>query len=258
MHLEKLRKFFFVWTVGLLGRLFFLLLVAFGGIKVTGYDRKKLDHKGRGLVIIGNHPDLWTPFLLPFLFASPRWLLFPEEVPRPLVDKNNYHVKKWFRFFLFHLFAIPIERGNRRKELETMKNVLRPALKAGKTLILFPEGTRTFLGIERNGGKYTSHGEIARFPQGLSKLFEDMDCLLLFVWTKGGEKVMPNERDFSRTISKFLRFWHQPHIRVGESLELPAVSGKEVISWLEDTLLALSEHEETKQNFWQRLKSLFK
>lgn len=241
MHLEKIKKFFFVWTVGFLGRLFFLFLVALGGIKVKGYNKKKLDHKGRGLVVICNHPDLWTPFLLPFLFASPRWLLFPEEVPCPLVDKKNYYEKKWFRFFLFHLFSIPIERGNPRKELETMNKVLRPALKAGKTLILFPEGTRTFLGIKRRGKKYTKYGEIARFPQGLSKLFEGMDFLILFTWTKGGEKVMPNEVSFSRTISKLLRFWHRPHIKVGEPSEIPPISGKEIIDWLEDTLLTLSE-----------------
>jgi 1-acyl-sn-glycerol-3-phosphate acyltransferase len=240
MYLEKIIKIVLIWTMGLLGKALFLFLILTKRARVTGYRDEKLNHQGRGLIIICNHPSLYEPFLLPFLFASPRCLFSLKAVPYSLVDKKNYYDKWWFRLFRF--FSVPIERENPRKEAETIEKTLRPMLEEGKILILFPEATRTFRGINYRGGKYSRSGQaLARFPQGLSKLFYDMDCLVLLVWTRGGDRIIPNEVDFSRTISRIPRIWRQIKIKVGDLLEIRNIPEKEIIDWLEDTLLSLAE-----------------
>lgn len=244
MRLEKIKRvfslvatFFGVLIVGLLGKFLLWLAKRVGWLEVIGYKKEKLDRRGKGLLIVCNHPDLWTPFLLPFIFASLKVFLSPKHIPISLADKKNY--KRWWTLPVRFGFVF-IERGNWQEALKTIEQDLKPVLGARRILIAYPEGARTEKGIERRGAKYSLYGEkIALFPQGLAKLFEDMDFFVLPVWTRGGERVIPNEISFSKTIRKFAKFWRKTQIVIGEVSEIPKEE-KNIIGWLEDTLLGAS------------------
>jgi len=151
-----------------------------------------------------------------------------------LADKKNY--KRWwslpFRFgFVF------IERGNWEEALKTIEQELKPILRRGGILIVYPEGGRTDKVIERRGAKYSLYGEkIALFPQGLAKLFEDVYFLVLSVWVRGGEKVIPNRVSFLETLYKPAKFWNKTGVFVEDPSEAPK-GEKNIIGWMEDLLL---------------------
>jgi len=71
---DRIRLFVVAWSIGVLGGLLLWLLRITARVKVEGYNRRKLDPKDKGLILIHNHPSLWEPALLPFLFFP--WYLF--------------------------------------------------------------------------------------------------------------------------------------------------------------------------------------
>jgi len=241
MFVEKIKRtfllatvFFRVWILWFLGKFLLLSARLFGWLEITGYKKEKLDRQNKGLLIICNHPDLWTPFLLPFIFASPKCLFSLKHVPISLADKKNY--KRWQSLPFWFAFVF-IERGNWKEALKVIEQHLKSILIRCGILIAYPEGGRTDKVIERRGAKYSLYGEkIALFPQGLAKLFEDTDFLVLPVWVKGGEKVIPNSFSFLETIHRPARFWKKTEIFIGEPLVAPK-GEKNIIGWMEDLLL---------------------
>lgn len=214
MGKNKWRLFLTVWTVGVLGGVLFWLLKLTKRVEVFGYKKEKLDPKNKGLVIISNHPSLWEPALLPFLFFP--WYLFSLRlVPFSLPDKENYYNKGWFS--PFRGVCVPITRGNRREELKTL-TMLKEALKKGRILILFPEGGRTFLGKKF---RFSRFGEkIREFPLGIERLF-DNNCVILPIWTDGGRLMIPNNKFFPKGLYFLLpRIWEKTKILIGQPFEL--------------------------------------
>lgn len=84
-----------------------------------------------GFLIVCNHRSNWDPIVLGMsVRGRPVWYLAKEELfRRPLA-----------RFFLTRLHAIPLARG--AGDIGAVKTALR-ALREGKILGMFPEGTRT-------------------------------------------------------------------------------------------------------------------
>ncbi len=243
---EKIKFFVAAWSIGLLGGLLFWLLRITNRVKVQGCERRKLDPKSKGLILIHNHPSLWEPALLPFLFFP--WYLFSSRfAPFSVPDKNNYYDKWWFSFL--RIVCIPMERGNLKGEVRALRQ-MQEKLVEGKIIILAPEGGRTFKGEEFKvirEGKIDvvkslpeidsgDNKAIRRFKPGIGWLASKNNVEILPVWTEAGERVIPNEFSFKLP---FPRFWRQTRIKIGEPIDLGELSKKEIIELLEDSILKL-------------------
>lgn len=246
--IKKLKLFLVIWTAGLFFGIVFWLLKLTKRVEVFGYENleryfKEFAPKNKPLIVMSNHPSLWEPGLFPFLFF-PRYLTSLKFVPFSLPDKKNFFDKKWFA--PLRSVCVPIERGNIREELRTIK-ILREILKEGKILILFPEGGRTGLGKEF---KYSiCQDRIRRFPKGIERLFVSKGVVALPIWTEGGEKVITNKKTFPRgPYFLYPRIWEKTKICIGEPFQLSEnLSKGEIREFLEDKLLEVSE------NFWNEL-----
>jgi 1-acyl-sn-glycerol-3-phosphate acyltransferase len=243
---EKIKLFVVAWSIGLLGGLLFWLLRIITRVKVQGYHRRKLTPKDKGLILIHNHPSLWEPALLPFLF-SPWYLFSLRFAPFSIPDKKNYHDKWWFS--LLRAVCIPMERGSPKGEARALKR-MKEKLSQGKVLILAPEGGRTFKGEEfkviRGGEIEVVKGlpevdlryskALRRFKPGIGWLVFNTKAEILPVWTEGGERVIPNRLSFKLP---FPRFWRQTLIKIGQPLDLAELSKGEITDFLEDLILKM-------------------
>lgn len=245
---EKIKLLIVAWSVGLLGGLLLWLLRITTRVKIQGYHCRKLNSKNKGLILIHNHPSLWEPALLPFLFF-PVYLFSSRFAPLSTPDKTNYYDKWWFS--LFRSVCIPIERGNLKGEARALSE-MKKKLSQGGVLILAPEGGRTFKGDEY---KVIRDGQIEvvkdlseidlkdskvvrRFKSGIGWLVFNTKATVLPVWTEGGEKVIPNEHAFKLPSP---RLWRHSQIKIGEPLNLEELSKKEITEFLEDTILKLGK-----------------
>ena len=205
--LDNLIKLVALWTVGVLGGVLFSLLKIFGRIKVIGFDTKKIYPNKKGLIVAYNHPSLWEPGLIPFLFF-PFFLFSLRFTPYSTPDKRNFFDKWWF--YCIRCFCIPIDRqGGRTKGL---RNLIR-SVNEGRIVILAPEGGRTEKGedfkILRDGKiiirkkselslEENNFPKIRRFQNGFSGLLKLTEAPVLLVWTEGGDKVIPNKFHFPK------------------------------------------------------------
>jgi len=231
---EKIKFFGLVWLLGSLGELLFLLLRITRRIIIKGYQKRKFSQR-KGLIIISNHPSLIEPGILPLLFF-PQALFFLKSIPLSTPDNKNFYKKRWFSFL--RPFCIPVERGSRRKELRTLKK-LREIINQGRTLILFPEGGRTF---KRKEFRISESGEkLGKFLGGLRRLFLNIDCRILPIWVRGTDKILPNKFEFSEH-RPFFRLWKKAEIVIGEVIESETLPQDKrlILKHLEDSLLSLS------------------
>lgn len=230
-----------VWTIGLLGGILFFLLKMTKRVEIRGLRGEKLKPEGAGLVLIPNHPSLWEPIVLPFLFF-PHFLFFFKFFPISTPDKENYYGKWWF--WPVRKFCIPIERGRPRQELGIIENSLKPLLRENRILILFPEGGRTFKGKIKRGVRRSQSGqEIAALPLGMRKLFYGADFKILPVWVEGADKVVPNNPLRKNIFAKIPRVWKKTRITVGEPFYTKDIPKEKVVSYLEQVMLDLAEKE---------------
>ena len=142
-----------------------------------------------------------------------------------------------------------MERGNLKGEARALRQ-MRGKLVEGKTLILAPEGGRTFKGEEfkviREGKidvvkslpeiDSRDNKALRRFKPGIGWLVFKNKVEILPVWTEAGEGVIPNEFSFKLP---FPRLWRQTRIKIGEPLDLGELPKKEIIEFLEDSILKL-------------------
>lgn len=204
---------FYVWTIGLLGGSVLLLLRILKRVEIKGYEKWKslplLLKKNLRLLVVSNHPSLWEPLVLPFLFL--RWYLFyPSLIPFSTPDKKNYYDKWWFS--LFRPVSIPIvretkkgeevkNREEKRKEKHKSLKELVQKIRERRLIILFPEGGRTFKGGEykiiRNDGKIVTEKrnwqaverqfpgmpKIRRFQKGVKGFLKRTQIILpIWIW----------------------------------------------------------------------------
>jgi len=243
---ERIKLLIVIWSAGLLGGLLLWLLRLTKRLKIQGYHQGKFKPNNKGLIVIYNHPSLWEPSFLPFLLF-PSYLFSPRFAPFSTPDKINYYDKWWF--FLFRAVCIPIERGNLKGEVRAL-NEMKKKLAAGRILILAPEGGRTFKGDEFkvarskeielvkdiSGTDLSYYQTLRRFKSGIGWLVYNTQANVLPVWAEGGESVIPNRYSFKLP---FPRVWRQTKIKIGEPLDLGELSKKEIVEFLEDSMLML-------------------
>lgn len=233
---EKLKLLFLVWTVGLLGGLIFTALRMTGRIRISGFDKNSLKPGKGGLILSSNHPSLWEPAILPFLFF-PRYLFSLRLIPISVADKSNYYNRILFSPFRF--VCLPVERGNVREEIKAV-DAMTQVLSRGGILILYPEGGRTFKGEKFK--RSSSGKKIRYFPKGLRKLFLESGSPILPLWVEGGDRIVLNELAHPRFPHfTFPRIWKVMTIRFGGLLEVNGISRNEIIGILEDALLKLGD-----------------
>ena len=235
-----------LWTIGALGGTLFFLLRIFGRIRLTGYDIKKLYPTKKGLIVIYNHPSLWEPGLLPFLFF-PFFLFSLKFTPYSAPDKRNFFDKWWF--YLIRCFCIPIDRekGRTKGLRELIKSV-----NQGKIVMVAPEGGRTHKGEEfkilKDGeilikkkselSPTENNPKIRRFQRSFSALLKFTEAPVLPIWAEGGDRIIPNRDSFPRgPYFLFPNLRAKTIIKIGERIEM-----KPKISQLEDILLNLSKN----------------
>jgi len=235
-----------LWTIGALGGTLFFLLIIFGRIRLTGYDIKKLYPSKKGLIVIYNHPSLWEPGLLPFLFF-PFFLFSLKFAPYSAPDKRNFFDKWWF--YLIRCLCIPIDREKGRTK--GLRELIR-SVNQGKIVMVAPEGGRTDKGEEfkvlENKGKIVVKKKkelklndihkIRRFQRGFSALLKLTEAAVLPIWTEGGNRVIPNKDSFPKGPYFLIpNLKAKTIIRIGERIKIKDANQ------LEDILLKLSQKE---------------
>ena len=181
-------------TIILLGvplGLMFVVLLAFGRVKIRGYMRAvRLACRGR-LIIASNHPSMLETFLIPLSFFPLNILLlrlFVWSVPdRRLLPRRL----RWL-FWLTRCITIDRTQPNKNKHtLEKMTEVL----EAGGVVVVHPEAGRT--------GKGTSfiHKDDRRlrgFLSSVPTLARRTNAMILPLWVSGAERVLPIGSMFPR------------------------------------------------------------
>ncbi len=232
---KKIGLFLLIGILGIPVWMMIALAVFTRRLRIRNFKMLNLN---KGVILISNHPSLIEPALLPCLLLIN---LIYKKLPISAPDKMNYYNQFWFK--PFRLVCIPIARGEPKQELASL-DLMKKQVEQGNILILFPEGGRTFKG-EHLGREYlvSETGErIRRFPQGLRRLFLNIDCYILPIWCRDMDKISKNTFKFS-VRSMLFRFWKNMEICFGElinSNELPA-DKKQIIPYLEKLLLQISK-----------------
>ena len=136
----------FEWRGKILGKVAHIwskLILASAGVKYSVYGLDQLDSK-QNYVFAGNHE---SPFDIPLAFAGIKHHLIS-------ISKIEY---KWIPIFGWAMQAakhIFIDRHNHAKALESLKNAAQSVQKNPRSILLFPEGTRS------------TDGKIHKFKKG--------------------------------------------------------------------------------------------
>ena len=136
----------FEWRGKILGKVAHIwskLILASAGVKYSVYGLDQLDSK-QDYVFAGNHE---SPFDIPLAFAGIKHHLIS-------ISKIEY---KWIPIFGWAMQAakhIFIDRHNHAKALESLKNAAQSVQKNPRSILLFPEGTRS------------TDGKIHKFKKG--------------------------------------------------------------------------------------------
>lgn len=147
-------------------------------LKIRGARNCRSIHGG--FLIVCNHRSNWDPIVLGMsIWGRPVWYLAKEELFRhPLA-----------RYFLVRLHAIPIARG--AGDIGAVKTAIK-ALRSGKILGMFPEGTRS-----------RGDGELKPFEPGAALLALRSKVPVVPAYIRGKYKL-----------------WHQVTITYGEPIDL--------------------------------------
>lgn len=140
-------------------------------VKVTG--RENMDPR-QSYVIIPNHQGAFDIFLVyGFLRRNFKWMMKKELRNMPLVGKACEAAG-----FIF------VDQKGGPKALKATHDQAREILKEGVSLVVFPEGARTW------------DGKLGRFKRGAFQLADELKLPLLPVTINGSFNVLPRSRGF--------------------------------------------------------------
>lgn len=147
--------------------------IATGSAKIlAGIDYKVVgrEHVPNGACIIAaKHQSAWETCLLHVLFGDPAIVL----------KKELTHIPVW-GWFAKASGLIPIDRKGGAKSLAIMKKAASDAVKAGRKIVIFPQGTRVKPGHKRS------------YKVGVAAMYQDLDIPVVpmalnsgLFWPKG-------------------------------------------------------------------------
>jgi len=238
---QKLKLYLYAWSLGNFLGIVFMLLRVTRRVEIKGYARSKVDPKGRGLLVICNHPSPTEPTLLPFLFYP--WFLFQLRFVTYCLPARQYY-DDWL-CIPFRIISVPIDRASMRNNLNAVKE-LEGMLRDGKVILMHPERERIYSDSERDSDTRLSKSgkRMKRFRPGTRRLFMHPNCRVLPIWMDGGDRMILNrsENPTSRWVH-WPRIWRKVTIKIGEPLDVTGMSKNEVLDYLEDVLLDLADRE---------------
>lgn len=216
--MKKFKNALFFWLFFypgiIISWLFLGLLELFGVIRI--HNKHFIPQHPKGLLLISNHPSLWEPIVLNYLFIRQAIFNPTKYFPYSTPDQKNYDKWYWTAFKNRFIF---FPRGNQRACAIAHARTGR-LLKRGRIVIIFPEGGRT--GKNKSNEWFVSEKGYRLRPlkSGAAHLALQTNCDVLPVWVKGAERVMPLG-------SKLPKFWRRIDIRIGPVFKLFGEDNKE-------------------------------
>jgi 1-acyl-sn-glycerol-3-phosphate acyltransferase len=209
--LKKVKSILLLWLLAyplwLVSGLLFFTLRLLGCVVV--HNQKNISFWPKSLIVISNHPSMWEPVLLNYLFFLKTTIQPFKFVPYSTPDLDNYN--KWYWELVKGRFIfVPRHKPDVMKSaFKKMANVLRK----GKILIIFPEGGRTATHKDNNW-YYSRLGHRLRpLKDGAARLALETNAEILIVWINGAEKALPVGRFWPK-------FWKRTDIYIGPTIKL--------------------------------------
>ncbi|MDX8387517.1 MAG: lysophospholipid acyltransferase family protein [Ghiorsea sp.] len=114
-----------------------LLLRVFCGVKIKVEGLEHIPEEA--CVVVANHQSTWETTTLPMYLPPFAWVLKKELMQIPI-----------FGWALYAISAIAIQRSNPREALKQVNEKGTAALESGRSVLIFPEGTRMKVGEAGN------------------------------------------------------------------------------------------------------------
>lgn len=196
----------------------FIIRILLLPVKVEGRENLV---KGQSYVFIANHQGAFDIFLIyGFLSRNFKWMMKRQLRQMPFVGKacESAH----------HIF---VDKRGASKIRETYDRA-RQTLQGGMSLVVFPEGARSFT------------GHMGVFKRGAFMLADDIELPVVPLTINGSFDIMPRTRDMKWVV------WHPLRLTIHKPI-LPVGKGTDNIKYLEEESykVVMSGLEEQYQGF---------
>lgn len=178
----------------------FIIRILLLPVKVEGRENLV---KGQSYVFVANHQGAFDIFLIyGFLSRNFKWMMKRQLRQMPFVGKacESAH----------HIF---VDKRGASKIRETYDRA-RQTLQGGMSLVVFPEGARSFT------------GHMGVFKRGAFMLADDIDLPVVPLTINGSFDIMPRTRDMKWVV------WHPLRLTIHKPI-LPVGKGTDNIKYLE-------------------------
>lgn len=178
----------------------FIIRILLLPVKVEGRENLV---KGQSYVFVANHQGAFDIFLIyGFLSRNFKWMMKRQLRQMPFVGKacESAH----------HIF---VDKRGASKIRETYDRA-RQTLQGGMSLVVFPEGARSFT------------GHMGVFKRGAFMLADDIELPVVPLTINGSFDIMPRTRDMKWVV------WHPLRLTIHKPI-LPAGKGTDNIKYLE-------------------------
>lgn len=196
----------------------FIIRILMLPVKVEGRENLV---KGQSYVFVANHQGAFDIFLIyGFLYRNFKWMMKRQLRQMPFVGKACEAAH--------HIF---VDKRGASKIRATYDNA-RQTLQGGMSLVVFPEGARTFT------------GHMGVFKRGAFMLADDIELPVVPLTINGSFDVMPRTRDMKWVI------WHPLRLTIHKPIQ-PIGKGADNIKYLEEESykVVMSGLEEKYQGF---------
>lgn len=178
----------------------FIIRILLLPVKVEGRENLV---KGQSYVFVANHQGAFDIFLIyGFLSRNFKWMMKRQLRQMPFVGKacESAH----------HIF---VDKRGASKIRETYDRA-RQTLQGGMSLVVFPEGARSFI------------GHMGVFKRGAFMLADDIELPVVPLTINGSFDIMPRTRDMKWVV------WHPLRLTIHKPI-LPVGKGADNIKYLE-------------------------
>lgn len=196
----------------------FIIRILLLPVKVEGRENLV---KGQSYVFVANHQGAFDIFLIyGFLSRNFKWMMKRQLRQMPFVGKACASAH--------HIF---VDKRGASKIRETYDRA-RQTLQGGMSLVVFPEGARSFT------------GHMGVFKRGAFMLADDIELPVVPLTINGSFDIMPRTRDMKWVV------WHPLRLTIHKPI-LPVGKGTDNIKYLEEESykVVMSGLEEQYQGF---------
>ncbi len=174
------------------------------------------EHIPQGACLVASkHQSEWETFKLHLILNDPAIVLKRELLNIPLIG-----------WYMSRSGSIPIDRSGRTKALSDMIKAAQNAVKEGRPIVIFPEGTRTAI------------GETRPYKSGVAALYQELNVPLLPMALNSG-LLWPKNSLFKKSGTITVEFL--PTILPGLSREDMMEKLREVLESATERLVKLKE-----------------